>query len=157
MWSVMLNYVIYQHYCHYIDVIALEWYLISFLMIIIVFLFCYRGESEPDNGNDSENVRWNKNECEHVGSVDSVDTDIWCDVFYHVVHMTIYCNIINVIKKRDSLFNFIIPCATTPTQWHGIYIRPIANLAQPNVWSTSEYLRHSVIAILCNRCKEWLG
>ena len=45
----MLNYVIYQHYCHYIDVIALEWYLISFLMIIIVFLFHYRGE--PDNGN----------------------------------------------------------------------------------------------------------
>ena len=36
-----------------IDVIALEWYSISFLMIIIVFLFHYRG----DNENDSENVR----------------------------------------------------------------------------------------------------
>ena len=31
-----------------IDVIALEWYLISFLMIIIVFLFHYRGDNETD-------------------------------------------------------------------------------------------------------------
>ena len=51
----MLNYVIYQHYCHYVDGIVLKWYLISFLMIIIVFLFHYRGEHDNENG--SENVR----------------------------------------------------------------------------------------------------
>ena len=39
-----------------------------------------------------------------------------CDVFYHIVNMNIYCNIINVIKNKDSLFPFIIPCATIPTQ-----------------------------------------
>ena len=64
----MLNYVIYyvklcdiSTFCHYIDDIVLEWYLLSFLMIIIVFLFHYRGgfeckfELEPKH--DNENVR----------------------------------------------------------------------------------------------------
>ena len=69
MWSIMLNYVIYQHYCHYIDVITLEWYLISFLLIIIVFLFHYRGEHELEHDKD---IRWNGNKCKHVGPVDPV-------------------------------------------------------------------------------------
>ena len=39
MLSIMLNYVIYPHFCHYIDDIVFEWYLISFLMIILYFYF----------------------------------------------------------------------------------------------------------------------
>ena len=50
-------------------------------MIIIVFLFHYRGE--PDNENDSENVRWNGNECEHVGPVDFVGPVIRCQCYQH--------------------------------------------------------------------------
>ena len=55
----MLNYVIYQYFCHYLDDIMLEWYLISFLMIIIVFLFHYRGgfEFELEPNHDNENIR----------------------------------------------------------------------------------------------------
>ena len=48
-------------------------------MIIIVFLFHYRG----DNENDSENVRWNGNECEHVGPVDPVGPVIRCQCYQH--------------------------------------------------------------------------
>ena len=51
----MYNYVIFQHYCHYNDVIASEWYLISFLMIFIVFLFYFRGK--PDYEHEYEKVR----------------------------------------------------------------------------------------------------
>ena len=88
----MLNYVIYYVklcdisallplYWMCIDVIVLEWYLISFLMIIIVFLFHYRGEHDNDNENDSEYVRWNRNECEHVGPVDPVGPVFWCQCY----------------------------------------------------------------------------
>ena len=42
----MLNSVIYLHFCHCIDDIMLEWYLLSFLMITIVFLFHFRGKLE---------------------------------------------------------------------------------------------------------------
>ena len=39
MLSIMLNYVIYPHFCHCFDDIVFEWYLISFLMIILYFYF----------------------------------------------------------------------------------------------------------------------
>ena len=46
----MLNYVIYYvKLCDlviFLAIIVLEWYLLSFLMTIIVFLFYYRGEFE---------------------------------------------------------------------------------------------------------------
>ena len=50
-------------------------------MIIIVFLFHYRGEHEHEH--DCGNVSWNGNECEHVGTVDSVGPVIRCQCYQH--------------------------------------------------------------------------
>ena len=79
MFTIMLNYVIYSHLCHCIDDIMLELYLLSFLMITIVFLFHFRGklefklECELGFGFAFEYIwNWNGKECEHVGSVDFI-------------------------------------------------------------------------------------
>ena len=87
----MLNYAHYyvklcdlSTFSHCIDDIMLEWYLLSFLMITIVFLFHFRGELEfkleYELGFEYIWI-WNGKECEHVGSVDFVGPATRCQCY----------------------------------------------------------------------------
>ena len=96
----------------------------SFLIMIIVFSFHYRGKfqkfhefEEFDEFKSEFEYIWQLGfECKHVGSVDFVGPATRCQCYQHqwlffitvmystncilqTVNMNIYCNIINVIRK----------------------------------------------------------
>ena len=119
---------------------------------IIVFFFQYRG-CKPWTWQGQMKWEWmwtcwTSWSCWSHYKMSPKIVSTWCDVFYHVVHMKSYCCVINVIRKEILCFisNYLV-LILNPVTWD---FRPIANLAQSNVWSTSVYLRNSVIVILCN-------
>ena len=82
----MLNYVIYYvKLCDlviFLAIVVLEWYLLSFLMTIIVFLFYYRGEFEF-GGFECEFESEFEFESGMLGSVDCGGSTTRCQSYQH--------------------------------------------------------------------------